>query len=385
MIDGIEAPLRRARGYAPLPLRLPTAAPPLLACGADLKSTFCVATGDRAVLSSHLGDLANYDVYSEYEATIERLCALLRIEPEVVAHDMHPQYWSWAFAERRYAGRPRIAVQHHHAHVAACMAEHALSGPAIGVAFDGTGYGEDGNLWGGEFLIADYAAFERAAHFDYVPMYGGELAIREPRRIALAYLRAAGVPWDERLAPVRSLEPSELAILSAQAAQGFNAPLTSSAGRLFDAVAALLDVRQRVSYDAQAAIELEAIAEEEPQAAYEIALHDGSPRRIDVAPMIRAIVEDLDRGVPAPRIAARFHATLAAIVLEICCALRAERGIGAVVLTGGVFQNRRLAHDVGQALASAGFSVHRHRTIPANDGGIAYGQAAIAAARLAAR
>jgi len=382
VLDGIEAPLRRARGYAPLPLHLPSATVALLACGADVKNTFCLATGQRAVLSSYVGDLAIYDVYREYEAMIERLCSLWHIEPAVVCHDLHPQYWSRRFAETRYPDRPRLAVQHHHAHVAACMAENGVTGAVIGVAFDGTGYGEDGHLWGGEFFVGGYAAFERAAHLDYVPMFGGEAAIREPWRMGLAYLRAAGLPWDERRAPVRALAPEHRAILEAQAQRGVAAPLTSSVGRLFDGVAALIGLRERVTYDAQAAIELEALADPGAHPAYEIVVHDGAPRRVELGSVIRGIVDDLDRGTPVAVIAARFHATLAALVLRICTALRVERGLVDVVLSGGVFQNRRLARDVERALQLAGFTVYRHRLVPANDGGLAYGQAAIGAARL---
>ena len=382
IVDGEEVPLRRARGYAPLPLRLPFAAPPLLACGADMKNTFCLATGERAALSSYVGDLSHYDVFREYEAMIERLCSLWRIEPEIVCYDLHPQYWSRRFAERRYPGRPHMAIQHHHAHVAACMADRGLNGPVIGVAFDGTGYGEDGHIWGGEFLVAGYASFERAAHFDYVPMYGGEAAIREPWRMALAHLRAAGIAWDERLAPVRALALEHRPVIEMQAERGVAAPLTSSVGRLFDAVASLLDVRQRITYDAQAAIELEALADPATRAPYDFAIHDGAPHRINATPVIRGIVEDLDRGIAARVIAARFHATIAAIVRRVCSMLRAERGISDVVLTGGVFQNNRLSHDVAATLATAGFAVYRHRAVPANDGGVAFGQAAVAAARL---
>ena len=232
---------------------------------------------------------------------IDRLCALMRIEPEIVCHDLHPDYWSRRFAERRYPGPAAYGDP-----ASSCPRRRvygrARSGRSrsIGVAFDGTGYGEDGNVWGGEFLIADYATFERAAHFDYVPLYGGEAAIREPWRMALAYLRAAGIAWDERLAPVRALAAGVLSVVDAQAESGIAAPLTSSVGRLFDAVAALLDVRQRITYDAQAAIELEALADPGPHPAYDFAVHDGLPRRINVLPTIRRIVEDLDRGTSAP-------------------------------------------------------------------------------------
>jgi hydrogenase maturation protein HypF len=382
VVDGIEVPLRRARGYAPLPLRLPASTPPLLACGADMKNTFCLARGKHAVLSSYVGDLAIYDVYREYEAMIERLCSLWHIDPAVVCHDLHPQYWSRRFAETRYPDRPHLAIQHHHAHVAACMAENGVTGAVIGVAFDGTGYGEDGHLWGGEFFVGGYAAFERAAHLDYVPMFGGEAAIREPWRMGLAYLRAAGLAWHERWAPVRALATEHRAIVEVQAQRGVAAPLTSSVGRLFDGVAALIGLREHVTYDAQAAIELEALADPAAHPAYEIVVRDGAPRRVELASVIRGIVDDLDRGTPVTVIAARFHATLAELVLRVCTALRVERGLADVVLSGGVFQNRRLARDVERALHRAGFTVYRHHLVPANDGGLAYGQAAIGAARL---
>jgi hydrogenase maturation protein HypF len=382
IIGGAEVPLRRARGYAPLPLRLPFKVLPLLACGADLKNTFCLATGTQAVLSSYVGDLENYDVHSEYLSMIERLCSLWRIEPEVVCHDLHPNYWSRGFAERCYPDHRRFAIQHHHAHVASCMAEHGLDGPVIGIAFDGTGYGDDGRLWGGEFLVTNYASYERAAHFDYVPMYGGELAIREPWRMALAYLRAAEIGWDERLAPVRVTAPQQRQVVAAQAENSFAAPLTSSVGRLFDAVASLLDLRQFITYDAQAAIELEALADAAAYAPYDFLLAETVPWRVDVRPAIRAIVDERDRGTHTAIIAARFHATLVTIIVHVCERLRVERGLNEVVLTGGVFQNRKLAVEAAQALRARHFVVYRHHVVPANDGGIAYGQAAIAAARL---
>lgn len=383
VVGGVETPLRRARGYAPLPLRLPFPSAPLLACGADLKNTICLANGDYAILSAFIGDLENFDVHCEYEATIERLSGLSRIEPEIVCHDLHPEYWSRRMAERRYAGLRLIGVQHHHAHVAACMAEHGLRGPVLGIAFDGTGFGTDGHLWGGEFLVAEYATFERAAHFAYIPMFGGDRAILEPYRMALAYLRAAGIPWDERFAPVRAAGSAGRSLLEAQAANGFAMPLTSSVGRLFDAVASLLDVRQRITYDAQAAIELEALSAPELYAPYDFSVDEGSPAKIDVTPMIRQIADDLARKTSVQQIASRFHETLVSITLRIATRTRRERGITDVVLSGGVFQNARLARDVSQALDVAGFSVFCHHQVPANDGGISFGQAVVAGARLA--
>jgi hydrogenase maturation protein HypF len=382
-VAGVEAPLRRARGHAPLPLRLPSESIPLLACGADLKNTICLANGRQAILSAHIGDLENFDVHREYEATIERLSSLAGIDPEVVCHDLHPGYWSRRVAEERFGDLHAIGVQHHHAHVAACMAEHALAGPVIGIAFDGTGYGEDGNLWGGEFLLADYATFVRAAHFAYVPMFGGERAILEPFRMALAYLRAADVAWDPRLAPVAAVTPAELRVLEAQASGAFPAPLTSSVGRLFDAVASLLGIRQRNTYNAQAAVELEAQTSPDLYAPYAFSIDTASPARIDVAPAIRQIVGELDHKTPRHEIGARFHETIVSIVLRVCLRLRREHGLATAVLSGGVFQNARLARDVVQALEAAGFKAYRHRQVPTNDGGVSFGQAVVGGARLA--
>lgn len=378
---GELAPLRRARGYAPLPIRLPFAVPPLLACGADMKSAFALARGTTAVLSPYLGDLENYDVFAAYEAALEHLGRLLRVEPEIVVCDAHPGYWSRRFAQRRFTDRPVVLVQHHRAHVAAAMAEHGLAGPVIGVAFDGTGYGDDGAIWGGEVFTGDYAGFERAAHLAYVPLYGGAAAIREPWRVALAHARAAGIAWDERLVPLRALSAQARQLVEDLAAAG-EGPPTSSMGRLFDAVAALTGLRSAVTYDGQAAIELEAIAAAGVWAPYDFAVTDEVPQRIDVAPAIAAIVADVAAGTSPAVVSARFHATVTAIVGRVCARVRRRTGIDAVVLSGGVFQNRRLSRAVTELLEGNGFAVYRHRVVPANDGGLALGQAVIAAARL---
>lgn len=383
VINGREAPLRRARGYAPLPVRLPFAVPPLLACGADMKNAFCFARDRSAVLSPYMGDLDNYDVFVSYEAAIDRIGSLLRIEPEAVCYDAHPYYLGRRFAERRFPDRPHVVVQHHHAHIAAAMAEHELPGPVIGVAFDGTGYGDDGAIWGGEVLVAQYATFERAAHLAYVPLYGGSAAIREPWRVALAHARAAGIAWNERLLPLRTPDAAALNIVEALALEG-RAPRTSSMGRLFDAVAALIGLRDVVTYDGQAAIELEAIADPASTVPYDFVLSDGTPYRIDVAPMIAAIVADVAAGTPAPEIAGRFHATVVALTTRACALIGRDHSIGTVVLSGGVFQNKRLTSTATAALESDGFTVYRHRMVPANDGGLALGQAVIGAARLRA-
>jgi len=383
VVDGRELPVRRARGYAPLPVRLPFHSRPLLACGAELKSTVCLARGPYAFLSPHLGDLVNYETYASFVATIDDLAALFRIRPEAVAHDLHPGYLSTRYAQNLDPALPRVAVQHHHAHVAACMAEHRLTGAGIGVAFDGTGYGTDGRIWGGEFLVADYAHCERAAHLAYVPLAGGDLAVREPFRMALAYLRRAYGDWDPGVASVAAASEDERRIIARQIEREVNAPLTSSMGRLFDAVASLVGVRHRSQYEAQAAVELEALVAPGEHGHYPVEVDDRSePAVIDPAPMIRGVVGDLAHGVAVPVIAARFHATVVATIVEVSARIRKRTGLRRVVLSGGVFQNVTLLRAARRALAGAGFTVFSHHIVPPNDGGIALGQAVVAQAQL---
>lgn len=379
---GVELPIRRSRGYAPFPVRLPFETRPILACGAELKSTVCVARGPYAFLSPHIGDLENYDTYASYATMVDHMTTLFRVRPEAVAHDLHPGYLSTRYAGDLDPALPRVAVQHHHAHIAACMAEHGLTGPVIGVAFDGTGYGTDGRIWGGEFLVADYAGFERAAHLAYVPLPGGDLAVREPFRMALAHLARAFGGWDPVLPPVATTTDEERRIIARQIERGVNAPLTSSMGRLFDAVASLLGVRHRARYEAQAAIELEAFAAQGDHGEYPVELDAGEPAVIDPAPVIRGVVRDLERGVASPIVAARFHATVVAVILRVCERLRGRLRLDRVVLSGGVFQNVKLLGHARRALGGAGFEVFSHHLVPPNDGGIALGQAAVAHARL---
>jgi len=384
VVDGRELPVRRARGHAPLPVHLPFETPPVLACGAELKTTVCLARGPYAFLSPHIGDLASYETYASFVATIDHMSALFRIRPEAVAHDRHPAYLSTGYAARLDAALPRVAVQHHHAHVAACMAEHRLTGPVIGVAFDGTGYGTDGRIWGGEFLVAEYAHFERAAHVAYVPLAGGDLAVREPFRMALAHLRRAFGEWDPDLASVATASEDERRIIARQIEREVNAPLTSSVGRLFDAVASLVGVRHRSQYEAQAAVELEALVAPGEHGHYPVEVDDRvEPAVIDPAPMIRGVVGDLARGVAVPIIAARFHATVVATIVDVGRRVRDRTGLRRVVLGGGVFQNVVLLRDARRALAGAGFTVFSHHVVPPNDGGIALGQAVVAARLLA--
>jgi hydrogenase maturation protein HypF len=381
---GGELPIRRSRGYAPFPVRLPFESRPMLALGAELKSAVCLTRGSYAFMSPHIGDLENPETYVSYAEMIGRMADLFRVRPEAVAHDLHPDYLSTRYALGLDPTLPRVPVQHHHAHVAACMAEHRLTGPVIGVAFDGTGYGTDGTVWGGEFLVADYAGFERVAHLGCVPMPGGDRAAREPFRMALAHLLCAVGEWDARWPPVREATEAERRMIRWQIERGVNAPLTSSVGRLFDAIASLVDVRHRGRYEAQAAMELEALAEGLAGTPYPLAITGGAPLVIEPGPMVRGVVADLAAGASAPLIAARLHATVAEAVLRVCQRVRASTGLGRVVLSGGVFQNATLLAAARRGLGAAGFEVFSHHLVPPNDGGIALGQAAVAHARLQA-
>lgn len=379
-VRGSPVPIRRARGYAPQPVALVRAlSRPLLACGAELKNTVCVAKGRHAFLSQHIGDLENYEALRSFAETIAHLQRLFDVRPEIVAHDLHPEYLStkWAMEQPEVA---LVAVQHHHAHVASCLADNGEAGPVIGVAFDGLGYGTDGTLWGGEFLLADLGGFERAGHLAPVPMPGGVAAIREPWRMAAIYLeQALGEGASSALAVARRHEDRWCAVLEV-VRSGLNAPLTSSMGRLFDAVAALVGVRDTVSYEGQAAIELEQIVEPAEALAYEAALDEGVDGfLVRGADLVRAVVADLQRGVATPVIAARFHNGVARIVLDGCRVLRRRSGRDTVALSGGVFQNATLLDRAAALLESDGFRVLTHRQVPANDGGISLGQVVVAA------
>lgn len=369
--------MRRSRGYAPYPVHLPFSVRPALAVGGELKNTFCLTRERYAFLSQHIGDMENYETLGFFTQMVEQLGRTFRIVPQLVAHDMHPGYLSTHYAQELAAerGLPRIAVQHHHAHVAACMAEHGLGAErqVIGVALDGTGYGPDGTIWGGEFLVAGYASFRRAAHLKALPLPGGDAAIRRPYRVALAYLWAAGLPWDEDLPPVAACPPGERAVLLRQLERGVNVVPTSSAGRLFDAVAALAGVRQEINYEARAAIELEGaglVLPDPPEAAvpYDLALIDAEDGwTLDPAPLLRAVLAEARHG-------------LARAIAAVCGQLRQETGLEAVALSGGVFQNVTLLGHVVALLREGGFTVYTHRLVPPNDGGIALGQAVVAEA-----
>ncbi|MGD2103632.1 MAG: carbamoyltransferase HypF [Anaerolineae bacterium] len=381
-----ELPIRRSRGYAPYPVHLPFPVPQILAVGAELKNTFCLTRDRYAFLSQHIGDMENYETLTFFQEMVEQLKRTFRIEPKIIAHDLHPGYLSTRYAEEQSAEYDsRFAIQHHHAQVASCMAEHGLAGerPVIGVAFDGTGYGTDGAIWGGEFLIMDYASFRRTAHLKYVPLPGGDAAIRRPYRIALAHLWAAGAAWDEALPPVQATSDEERVVLLRQLERRVNTVSTSSSGRLFDAVSALAGVRQEINYEAQAAIELEALVEDGVEQAYRFDyVDDTSPAlAIDPAPVLRAVVTDVKAGAPRGTIAAKFHNSVARMIQDVCVRVQEEGGLHEVVLSGGVFQNVALLERTVPLLAEAGFSVYTHHLVPPNDGGLSLGQAVIAAVK----
>ena len=383
LFEGKEFIIRRSRGYAPFPIRLPFQLKEILACGAELKNTFCLTKDTYAFLSQHIGDMENLETLRSYEASIEHFKRLFRIEPRIIAYDMHPDYLSTKYALSQIANRKlQIAVQHHHAHIASCMAENGLQGRVIGVAFDGTGYGEDGRIWGGEFLVCDYADYQRVAHLAYVPLPGGEAAIRRPYRMALSHLRHAYGSLDLDLPLLRRVDPVELRVVERQVETGLNSPHTSSMGRLFDAVSALIGLRDVINYEAQAAIELEMIAAEDVEEGYAFPLSPSPyPLILDPAPVIRAIVADLRAGVDKPVISAKFHNGVAGMIAAVCGAIREREGLNRVVLSGGVFQNVYLLSRALKRLRREGFEVFIHHQVPTNDGGIALGQALVANAR----
>jgi len=375
---------RRSRGYAPRAVTLPFALPPLLATGAELKSAICLAEGDRAVLSQHVGDIRNISTFDSFVHTVSHLSETLEIKPELVACDLHPDYLSSSFAED--SGLTCIQVQHHHAHLASCMAENGLDGDVIGVIFDGTGYGTDGMIWGGEFMVGGYDGYQRAGHFRVVPMPGGDAAVREPWRMAMAYLyQALGEDAFSLNHPVvRILPEEERAIFFQMLRRGINSPLTSSCGRLFDAVAALLNIRHHVSYDGQGAIELEAIAEMIDQGrsyTYQIVQDYPQPLQLDFSPMFVQILHEINSAVGVSLIAHRFHQTVATATTDACLSIAAATGLDRIILSGGVFQNRLLSEMIYTTLTDRGLQVFSHRLVPPNDGGIALGQAAIAGRR----
>lgn len=373
--------IRRSRGYVPRPVFLPSAQKSVLAVGGELKNAFCLTVGGRGFLGQHIGDLKNSATQRLLEETVAHLQKILEIEPVAVAHDLHPDYLSTAFAGE-IGALPKVAVQHHHAHMASCMAENRLDGDVIGVIFDGAGFGLDGNIWGGEFLLGNYRAFQRRGHFRNVPLPGGDAAAIETYRMAIAYLYDCYGEGLFKLALpfMAALKEREKKLFLVMLERGINSPLSSSCGRLFDAVAALIGLRNSVAYEGQAAIELEALAERGASTgSYPYGIFsDAEGFVVDFRLMIGAILQDLETEEPLPDIARRFHDTLAAAAVDACVAIRRESGVERVVLSGGVFQNKMLTERVYDLLASNGFQVFTHRLVPPNDGGLALGQAVIA-------
>lgn len=370
-------PIRRARGYAPIPVPL-TGIRAVLAVGGELKNTFCLAANGRAWVSQHIGDMENLETLTAFERMADEFMTMYEVVPDVVAIDAHPGYLSSKWA-RRTALAPIIEVQHHHAHVAAVMAEHQLDPDerVIGVAFDGTGYGEDGTIWGGEVLVASAASFDRVGHLLPVLLPGGDAAVRNPNRVALAQLAAADVPWSDDLAPLQQLSAGEQALLRQQLERSINCVPTTSMGRLFDAVASLLGVRHHVSYEAQAAIELEVLAETDAASPPTYRFDIDNDGTIDQRPVLRSIVDDLRAGKPTSDIAWAFHDAVAHAVEQSVRSIAARDKLNTVVLSGGVFQNALLLQLCSNRLAGD-FDVRTHRLVPANDGGLSLGQAFVA-------
>ncbi|MBI5643423.1 MAG: carbamoyltransferase HypF [Deltaproteobacteria bacterium] len=381
--------LRRARGYTPDTIGLDEGMEEILACGPLLKNTFCITKGRHAILSQHIGDLENYEALLFYKESLENLKNTFKARPGIIAHDMHPDYMSTGFAleyarENHIPEDKIIPVQHHHAHIVSVMAEHGLKGGVIGVSFDGTGYGTDGNIWGGEFLIASRRDFKRAAHIDYVPLPGGDRAIKEPWRIALSYLintyglKSAGAEAKEFF---ERFDSREIEPVLQMLEKGLNSPLTSSAGRLFDAVSSIIGVRDRITFEAEAAIELESIADigsALSKGPYPYAFIEGEPFRIDLKPLIRAITADKKSGLGNPIISGRFHLTISDIIVNSARKIKDTSGINTVVLSGGVFQNKTLSSLAEERLDKEGFNTVSNERVPANDGGISLGQAVVA-------
>jgi len=389
-------PLRRSRGYAPAPLTVPHPfARHTLACGGELKNTFCLGRERHAFLSQHVGDLENYETLRSFRDGIAHFCRLFGVRPELVAHDLHPGYLSTQYAdELAESGTETVGVQHHHAHVAACLADNQrpMNERVVGVALDGTGYGTDGAIWGGEFLEGSLAeGFERRGHLAYAALPGGEVAIREPWRLAIAHLVAVFGEEETLQLPlkvVRQAGERNVRLISRLVQQHLHTPLTSSAGRLFDTVAALISVpgSTRTSYEGQAAIELELLAQGQTAPGYPFSLNEsGSVWEIETNEVIAAVVADLMAAIPPPRISASFHRTVAEMVLSGCRRLRAGGGPGAVALSGGTFQNSLLLNRAVDLLEDHGFDVYVHRRVPANDGGLALGQAVLADSLIRAR
>jgi hydrogenase maturation protein HypF len=399
---GTSQLIRRARSYAPYPIRLSFEAKQVLGCGAEEKNTFCLTKDNYAFLSQHIGDMENMETLEHFNSTISVYKRLFHIEPEIIAHDLHPDYLATKYAqELGESGMKLIPVQHHHAHIASCMADNGLESPVIGVAFDGTGMGADGNIWGGEFLVADYRNFRRVGHLEYMPLPGGAAAIKRPYRTAIGYILTllGENALNHDLPVMKEADDIEIEIIKRQIERKINLPLTSSIGRLFDAISALLGIRGEIDYEGQAAVELEmaalasygkepssviarsvsdeAISANNESYPYRI-VEDEGVKIVRLKDLFSAVIEDLHQGISKERISAKFHNTVARMINEMCHLIADETGITQVDLSGGVFQNRLLLVKAVSLLESSGFQVFTHRQVPCNDGGISLGQAVIA-------
>ena len=378
---GEELPVRRSRGFAPFPVRLPISVPPTLAVGGELKATFCLADGTNAFMSQHIGDMENLETLDAFTAAVDHMIGLFRIEPEQVAADLHPRYLSTRWAQDHHGDR-LVLIQHHHAHIGSVMAENGHTDPVIGFSFDGTGYGTDGTIWGGEILIGDLDGLHRGGHLGVAQLVGGDAAVKRPYRMALSHLRAAGIGWNERIPSVAHSSDEELRIISQQLDTGLNSIETTSMGRLFDAVASIAGVCQEISYEGQAAIELEALGSPDAEGQYRFDLiNENSSLIIDPSAVVAAVASDVVAEVPASVISTRFHRAIAAAMVAAAEDIRQRYHIDTAALSGGVFQNVTLLEAAKRGLEEAGFAVLVHRLVPPNDGGLALGQIALAARR----
>lgn len=384
-VDNDLLPIRRSRGYAPMPIRLDDEGPSVLAVGGEIKSTFCVVKGNYAWMSQHIGDMGNAETLAAMQRNVEHFVRLFQVDPKAICADLHPGYLSGQWAEQmaKRMNVPLYRVQHHFAHVASLIAEHNLPHrqKIIGCCFDGTGYGTDQTIWGGEVLIADTVTFERFASLDPFPLPGGDSSVKRPGRIALSLLWSHQIDWSDELAPVRAMRANEMKLLRQQLERNLNCVQTSSMGRLFDAVAALIGIRQEINYEAQAAMEMEAMAAsaiEHVNADYSFELFKRSLWRMNAANLLRAVCDDLSMGTLRQEVAAKFHHAVADAILKACELARDETGEQTVGLTGGVFQNVLLLRLAVQKLRQSGFQVLTHSVVPPNDGGIALGQAVVA-------
>jgi len=388
VVDRLPRQIRRSRGFVPVPIFLPeemSQLPSVLAVGGELKNTICLTKENRAFLSQHVGDMENLETLDFFHLTISHLTRILEINPKVIAHDLHPDYLSTKYS-RQQRQLPTVAVQHHHAHIASCLAEHGLNGPVIGLALDGTGYGADGRIWGGEVLLADLTSFKRAAHLEYLPLPGGDGAARFPWRMALVYLdRAYGNElFNLDLPYVRDLDEEQATILLQMARQGANSPLTSSCGRFFDAISALLGLRGKIAYEGQAAVELDMCQNRGEKGSYSWQIEkEGDQRVMLTTGIVKGVVDDITKGISKGVISGRFHNTLIKMFTELCITVRGETNIDQVALSGGSFQNETLLTGLTRSLTGAGFSVYSHALVPTNDGSLALGQAVCAGLRYA--